>query len=95
MPCSFEGFARPARPTLSLLCLNAGLGAVLEDPEEDLEQGQQHLGLGDSRSSPVSTGISLFESLLHLISPPTLLALALCLHTLLLACIHVIIAVFA
>lgn len=95
MPCLFQGFAMPARPTLSLLCLNARLGAVLEDPEEDLEQGQQHLGLGDSCSSPVSAGISLLEGLLHLISPPGLLALPLRLHTLLLACTHVIIAVLA
>ena len=71
--------------TLSLLCLDARLSTLLQYPEKDLKQSQQHLGLGYSCSSPVSTGISLLEGLLDLISSPGLLALPLCLHTLLLA----------
>lgn len=73
--------------TLSLLSLHSRLGALLQHSEEDLKQGQQHLGLSDPCSCPVSSRLSFLEGFLHLISAPSLLALPLGFDSLLLACI--------
>ena len=75
------------RFTLSLLSLDTRLSALLQHSEEDLKQGQQHLGLGTSCSCSVSAGLGFLESPLDLVSAPRLLALALGLDAFLLACI--------
>ena len=72
-------------PTLTLR-LHARLCALLQHSEEDLKQGQQHLGLSDPGLSPVSRGLGLLESLLNLVCSPALLALAFCFAPLLFAC---------
>ena len=72
--------------TLSLLSLHSRLGTLLQDPKEDLEQGQQHLRLRGPCCRPVSSCLSFLKGFLHLISTSGLLALPLGFDSLFLAC---------
>ena len=72
--------------TLSLLSLHTRLSALFQHSEEDLEQSQQHLGLRRPGCGSVSSSLGLLEGPFNFVSTPHLLALALCLGTLLFAC---------